>query len=194
MAAKIFIWVAHPSPNSLNATLADAYQQAARSQGAEIRRMDLSDMRFSTDSFTGFDGHDELEPDLAKWQQNILWADHLLFVHPYWWGAMPGRAKAVLDRALLPGFAFKYREGGATWDRLLAGRTGDIIITSDTPPWFDTLVYRRPGRRVMRNQVFGFCGIKTRKVKQFGVVRRSGEAQRQKWIANAASMGRSAAV
>ena len=34
-----------------------------------------------------------LEPDLLEWQQGIAWADHLLIIHPYWWGAMPTRAK-----------------------------------------------------------------------------------------------------
>lgn len=116
MTKKIFIWVAHPNQSSLCASLADNYQQAAEIAGAETRRMDLSEMSFSMDTFKGYDGkRAALAPDLNTWQENMLWADHVLFVHPYWWAAMPAQAKAVLDQALLPGFGFKYHDKGMGW-------------------------------------------------------------------------------
>ena len=194
MPKKIFIWMAHPRANSLCSGLADAYQAGAREAGATVRRMDLHAMRFDA-YFEGYGGAEPLplEPDLLAWQEGITWADHLIVVHPYWWGAMPARAKAVLDRALLPGFGFKYHARGTGWDKLLTGRTADVIITSDTPPWLDTLLYRKPGRRVLRNQVVGFCGVKMRKLVQFGPVKTANDARRAHWIARARRMGRAAA-
>lgn len=193
MKRKIFIWVAHPRANSLCAALAGAYQQGARSGGAEVRRMDLPDMRFAPD----FDGDDPkaqaLEPDLLAWQENVAWADHLLIVHPYWWGAMPTRAKAVLDRALISGFAFRYHRRGMGWDKLLAGRTADAFITSDTPPLLDSWLYRKPGRRVLKNQVLGFCGIKMRKIRQFGSVKLAAPEKITGWLNRAHAIGRAAA-
>jgi len=190
---KIFIWVAHPAAASLSSGLADAYQAGAAEAGATVRRMDLHAMRFDPH----FEGYGRpapaLEPDLLEWQEGIEWADHLLIVHPYWWGAMPARAKAALDRALIPGFGFRYRKGSVLWDKLLTGRTADAILTSDTPPWYDTLVYRKPGRRVLCNQVLKFCGIKPRKIVQFGTVKTADEARRARWIARARRMGQSAA-
>lgn len=193
MSRKIFIWVAHPAASSLSSGIADAYQAGAESAGATIRRMDLHDMQFDP-HFEGY-GHPApvLEPDLLAWQKNISWADHLMIVHPYWWGAMPARAKALLDRALTSGFAFRYHEQGMGWDKLLTGRTADAIITSDTPPWLDTLLYRKPGRRVLKNQVLGFCGIRMRKLVQLGTVKTADEARRTRWIVRARRMGRGAA-
>ena len=102
MTKKIFVWSAHPRAGSLSDALADAYAAGAEQDGAEVRQLNLSDMTFGTD-FPGYtDTTPPLEPDLKAWQDNISWADHLFFVHPYWWGAMPSKAKAVLDRALLP--------------------------------------------------------------------------------------------
>jgi putative NADPH-quinone reductase len=194
MPRKIFIWVAHPRATSFCAALADGYEAGAREAGAEVRRIDLHAMRFDP-RFEGYAGElPALEPDLVAWQENIAWADHLLIVHPYWWGAMPAQAKAVLDRALIPGFGFRYHARGVGWDKLLTGRTADGIITSDTPPWYDTLVYRKPGRRVLRNQVLGFCGIKARKIVQFGTIKTATEAKRARWIARAREMGRTAAL
>lgn len=194
MTRKVFVWVAHPRATSFCGALADAYQQGAEAEGASLRRMDLHAMRFDP-HFEGY-GADlpPLEPDLLTWQENIAWADHLLIVHPYWWGAMPARAKAVLDRALTSGFGFRYRKGSVLWDKLLTGRTADVIITSDTPPWYDTLIYAKPGRRVLRNQVLKFCGITPRKFVQFGTVKTADEAKRARWIERARKMGRNAGL
>ena len=134
MSRKVFVWVAHPRADSFCVALADAYQEGATGSGATIRRMDLNAMRFDP-HFEGYGPETPaLEPDLLAWQENIAWADHLLIVHPYWWGAMPARAKAVLDRALTSGFGFRYHKGSVLWDKLLTGRTADAILTSDTPP------------------------------------------------------------
>jgi putative NADPH-quinone reductase len=194
MSKKIFLWVAHPRAGSLCEGLADSYQQAAADSGAEIRRMDLAAMEFAP-AFAGY-GHEQgpLEPDLVKWQENIDWADHIFIVHPYWWGGMPVEAKAVLDRALTPGFAYKYHAKGVAWDKLLTGKTADAIITSDTPPLIDTLLYRKPGRRVLKNQVLGFCGIKTKAIRQFGSVKMASAAKIAGWIEQAAAMGTRAAT
>ena len=194
MIKRIFIWVAHPKAGSLSAGLADAYQAGAERLGAHIRRMDLSDMTFDM-NFDGYgDGMPPLEPDLVQWQENLAWADHVLVVHPYWWGALPGKAMALLDRALLPGFAYRYRPDGKGWDKLLAGRTADVIVTSDTPPLIDTFIYGRPGRRVMKNQVLGFCGLRTKKVVQFGPVTKAEPEKISRWIGQAADMGGRAAA
>lgn len=193
MSKRIFIWVAHPGSGSLCEAIADAYQAGVERGGAEVRRMDLSAMVFDSD-YEGFGDDRPLEPDLEAWQEAVAWADHLFVVHPYWWGAMPTRAKAVLDRALTPGFAYKYHARGVAWDRLLAGRTADAIITSDTPPLIDTVLYRKPARRVLRNQVLGFCGIKARNVIQFGSVKTAGAAKIGRWLGRAERMGARAAA
>jgi len=191
MSRKIFIWVAHPKPASLCAALADAYEAGARSEGADIRRLDLADMDFN--GSTEVAKHSPLESDLITWQEALGWCDHVMIVHPYWWGAMPARAKAVLDRALSSGFAFKYHERGMGWDKLLKGRTADALITSDTPPLLDTILYRKPGRRVLRNQVLGFVGIRMRKIVQLGSVKLANPQRIGTWIERAHAMGRKAA-
>ncbi len=194
MAKRIFIWAAHPKAGSLCEGVADAYQAGAEARGVEVRRINLSAMSFALD----FDGYGEnalpLEPDLLAWQGALAWADHVLIVHPYWWGAMPTKAKAVLDRALTPGFGFKYHSKGMGWDKLLKGRSADVIITSDTPPLIDSLIYRKPARRVMKNQVLEFCGIETKKIVQFGSVKLASQKKIKSWIARARQMGARAAA
>jgi len=187
---KVFVWVAHPRRDTLCSAIADSYVEGARAERAMVRRMDLADMQF--DGGAAQDA--PLEPDLERWQEMVDWCDHLLVVHPYWWAAMPARAKAVLDRCLTPGFAYKYHARGVKWDKLLEGRTADGIITSDTPPWLDTLLYRKPGRRVLRDGVFGFCGFAIGKVVQFGSVKLADDGKIAAWLGKAEAMGRKAAA
>jgi len=187
---KIFVWVAHPRTNSLCAALAQSYVTGGQQAGAQVRRMDLAEMEF--DAGASFDA--PLEPDLAAWQEAIEWCDHFLIVHPYWWAGMPSQAKAVLDRALTSGFAYKYHGRGMGWDKLLEGRSADGIITSDTPPLLDNLLYGRPGRRVLKNQVLGFCGFAIGKIVQFGSVKLASADKITGWLHRAEQMGRKAAV
>ncbi len=193
MPKKIFIWVAHPKAESLCSGIADAYQTGAEAAGSEVRRMDLADMTFDP-TFEGYKDMLPLEADLQTWQANITWADHVFVVHPYWWGAMPTKAKAVLDRALLPGFAYKYHQKGVAWDKLLIGKTADAIITADTPTIIDTLLYLKPARRVIKNQVFGFCGLKPKNILQFGSVKLASKKKIVGWITKAEHLGAKAAA
>ncbi|WP_370337038.1 NAD(P)H-dependent oxidoreductase [Parvularcula marina] len=191
MTKHIFIWVAHPREASLSTGLAEAYAAGARRAGAEVRIQGLWDMAFEP-RMKGF-GKDmpALEPDLIQWQQNIAWADHIVVIHPYWWGQMPGLARAVLDRGLTPGFAFKYHARGVKWDKLLEGRTADIVITSDTPPLLDRVFYGQPGLRVLKKQVLEFCGIKVRKALQFGSVKLAGTEKILSWKTRMEKLGAS---
>jgi len=194
MKKKIFIWVAHPKAGSLSEGLADSYQRGAEESGAEVRRMDLHTMQFDrNDDDIGF-GSSELEPDLKAWQDNINWADHIMIVHPYWWGAMPTKAKAVIDQAFRSGFAYRYKARGVAWDKLLTGKTGDGIITSDTPPLIDTLLYWRPGRRVLKTQLFDFTGIKPKNIIQLGSVKMATEEKIKGWLGRVQKMGAKAAA
>lgn len=188
MSRKVFIWVAHPKAGSLCESLADAYQQGVEENGGVTRRLNLAEMKFAND-FSDYKNAPALEPDLRAWQEAVSWADHIVIVHPYWWGAMPAQAKSVLDRALTPGFAYKYHARGVAWDKLLTGRTADAIITSDTPPWIDTLLYWRPMRRVLKNQILEFCGVKVKSIIQLGSVKTANEKTIQKWLGRARRMG-----
>ena len=188
MPTRIFIWVAHPKRDSLCGALADAYAEAARDSGAEVRMIALGDMDFDP-RMEGYSKDRALEPDLLEWQQAIAWADHIMVIHHYWWGSMPAMARGVLDRALTPGFGYKYHARGVAWDRLLAGRTADIIITSDTPPLLDRVLYAQPGRRVLKDQILGFCGIKVMKTIQFGSVKLAKPAKIRGWIKKVRQLG-----
>ena len=106
MAQRILVILGHPSESSLCAGLAQSYIEGARAAGAEVRLLALGALTFDPLLHAGYRGEQALEPDLQAAQAQITWAEHLVWVYPTWWGAMPALLKGFIDRVFLPGFAF----------------------------------------------------------------------------------------
>ena len=178
---RTLVVLGHPDSNSLSGYLADAYVEAAIAAGKEVRYIKLGEIEFDPVLHHGYKQRQEHEPGLVELREGILWAQHIAFFYPIWWGAIPALLKGALDRVLLPGFAFKYRENSQFWDRLLAGRSAHLFTTMDTPPWYFRLVYRMPGHHQMKRTVLEFCGIKPVKIHSFGPVRYASPDRIARW-------------
>ncbi len=192
MSTRILLLLAHPAQSSLCHALAESYRKGAESAGHEVRFLSLRELAFDPILHDGYHTIQPLEPDLVAAQEAIIWAQHLVFVYPNWWGAMPALLKGFFDRVFLPGFAFKYRDDSPFWDRLLTGRSAHVLVTMDTPAWYYRWVYRMPGHNQMKRTILEFSGIKPVRITSFGPVRHSTPAQREKWLARAYESGRRA--
>ncbi|MDX5371118.1 MAG: NAD(P)H-dependent oxidoreductase [Pseudomonadaceae bacterium] len=186
---RILMILGTPKRDSLCHAIAEAYLRGARARGHAVRQLNLGELQFDPILREGFGQNQALEPDLLEAQRQIHWAEHLVFVYPVWWGGVPALLKGFFDRIFLPGFAFKYRNRSQLWDKLLSGRTADLLVTLDTPPWYFRWVYGAPAHRQMVRTILGFCGIKTRRLAEFAPVRPSTEEQRQSWLRKAESLG-----
>jgi NAD(P)H dehydrogenase (quinone) len=185
---KIAMILGHPDPSSYCASLANTYAQAALTKGHELRWLNLHAMDFDPVLHHGYTKSQQLEPALLNAQQTLAWADHWVIVYPIWWGGVPALLKGFLDRVLLPGFAFKYRRGSSLWDKLLRGKSAQLIVTQDTPSWYFRWVYGSPGHLQMKRTILGFCGVAPIQLKEIGPVRGSSQAQRDKWLAQVAHL------
>lgn len=122
MSRKILIINGHPDKESLNHALAASYKEGAIQAGAEVQEIAIAELEFSPNLAFGYRKRTELEPDLLDAWDKIKWADHLVWIHPVWWGGLPAITKGFIDRLFLPGFAFQYRENSIWWDKLLKGK------------------------------------------------------------------------
>ena len=192
MKKKILVILGHPDTESFCGALSTAYIEGANAAGAEIRELRLGELNFDPILWKGYREIQELEPDLVRAQELIQWSDHMVFVYPNWWGAMPALMKGFFDRVFLPSYAFKYRDNSAFWDKLLSGRTAHLIVTLDTPPWYYRWIYRQPGHNQMKRTILGFCGIKVVKITELAIVRGSTAGKREKWLAMVNRLGANA--
>jgi putative NADPH-quinone reductase len=186
---KILIINGHPNAESFNNGLFEAYKKGARTTGAEIREIVIKDLQFNPNLQFGYQKRTELEPDLLDAWEKIKWADHLVWVHPVWWGGLPAIMKGFIDRLFLPGFVFQNRENPVWWDKLLTGKTGHIITTMDQPGWYYWLVFGQPSINQLKKSTLEFCGIKPVKVTRIGPIKHSTLSWREKWLDKVEKMG-----
>ncbi|MFO7603791.1 MAG: NAD(P)H-dependent oxidoreductase, partial [Gammaproteobacteria bacterium] len=179
---KVLVVLGHPRPASFGSAIFDAFCAGLDDAGVSYRTLSVSALDFDPDVRDANPAEQSLEPDLQQAQQDIAWADHLVFIYPTWWGTLPARLKGLLDRVLTPGFAFAYRPGGSGWDALLAGKTAELVTTMDTPGPVYRWIYGAPGHRAMARATLGFCGVKTVHTTRFGPMHGSGDAQRYTWL------------
>ncbi|WP_455824228.1 NAD(P)H-dependent oxidoreductase [Pseudomonas graminis] len=188
MTQRTLVILGHPSRTSFCGALADTYLHAAKNAGHEVRVLSLGEMAFDPVLHHGYTHIQALEPDLLHAQSDMLWATHLVFVFPVWWGGIPALMKGFIDRTFLPGFAFKYRVGKLFPDKLLHGRTAHLLVTLDTPPWYYRWIYRMPAIHQIRIMTLAFCGITPTKTLMFGPVLGSKPKQREKWLTQTAAL------
>jgi putative NADPH-quinone reductase len=169
----------HPDQNSLTQGLVNAYVDAAKQQGHKVQLLNLRSLDFNPIGHH-YAINTPLEPDLESAQRLIKQAQHLAVFYPIWWGGMPALLKGFFDRALTPGFAFRYSEKGIP-QKLLIGRTVEIFNTTDTPGWLHWLLLKGDKLQAKRN-IFEFCGIKVKRHVRFGSVFQSDDALRDKWL------------
>jgi len=178
---RCLLILAHPRRDSLCGALFDACADGARTAGVECRELILAETSFDPAVHCQSPDLQALEPDLVQAQDDIAWAEHLVFVFPTWWGTSPALLKGFLDRVMTPGFAFRHLAHDQS-EKLLTGRTADLITTMDTPPLVYRLIYRAPGVHALARATLGYCGLGIARIDVFGPVITSTAAQRGRWL------------
>lgn len=186
---RIVVLNGHPDRASFCFALHDAYKRGALASGAAVEDLVIRDLTFTPNLEYGYRQRTELEPDLLRAQELIRWANHLVVIHPVWWGSVPALMKGFLDRVFLPGFFFKKRPGSAyRRDKLLAGRSARIIYTLDTPRllWW---LSGRPSWNALKWVTLYYCGVSPIRGTALGIMRLSRPEQRARWLAKVEALG-----
>lgn len=174
----------HPNPDSLCAEIARRYAAAH----GDARVLALRDLEFDQNMRFGYTRRQELEPDLQHAWQLLLDADHVVVVTPVWWGSVPALLKGFFDRLLLPRRAYRIKANGLP-EGLLSGRTGRVIVTTDSPWWYLRLAGDTTMRHV-RQTTLRFCGIERVKSTRLGPVSGSTDETRAMWLSKVERLAR----
>ncbi len=179
MSKKILVLLGHPDTQSMCCEFADNYANGAKEKGHEVIRMNLGDMQFDPILHQGYKVIQELEPDLKKFQENVIWCDHFVIIYPSWWSTMPALLKGLFDRAWLPHFAYKFLPSGIGWVKLLKGRTATVFITSDSHPFLARFLFGDNVNEI-RDGILWFAGFRPR-IKKVGPMKKISPERRAKW-------------
>jgi NAD(P)H dehydrogenase (quinone) len=188
---KVLLLLGHPAEASFCESVINAYREGALQATAEIKEVWIGDLTFDPNLAHGYKNRQDmpLEPDIQRVQAYIQWAEHLVIVYPTWWGGMPALMKGLIDRVLLPGFAFRHHPGSNFPEKLLQGKSARVMVTMDAPKFWFYLFYQAAQYHIVRKIILGYCGIKPVRFTTFGWMRQSTPATRQKWLESARQLG-----
>lgn len=167
---KVLIINGHPSQTSLTKHLLSVYRDAIP-QDILVDTLAVRDLRFDPVLHNGYSKSQPWEPDLIRAAELLIDCDHLAIGFPLWWGAEPPALKGLMDRLLLPDFAFTYDAANNICGKLLGGRSADLFITMETPPLYMRTVLGDNVVSRYQQQIFAFCGIRPVRAIRFGPTR-----------------------
>ena len=159
-----------PHRRSFSAAVAAAAMRGATRGGHDVDLIDLAADGFQP-AMTAADlvawRHGAVvDPQVADYQRRLFEADHLAFVFPVWWEAMPAATKGFLDRVLVKGVAYQELQGvkGNPFRNLMTRLRGVTVMSVMTTPdkayrWW----YRDPLSKILFKGTFGKIGVKNLK-------------------------------
>ena len=186
---QVLIINGHPDKQSYNYALSEAYKSGVNKTNAIIDTINISELDFNPNLKFGYRQRTELEPDLKNAIDKIKKADHIVWFFPLWWAGLPALMKGFIDRTFLPGITFDFIEGKAAPIGLLKGKTSRLIITTDTPKWYDLIIMSRPVLKQFKKGTLEYCGITPVKVTYISPVISSSLDARKKWLKKVAMLG-----
>lgn len=166
-AMKCLVVIAHPVPGSLCRSLADETIAGLLAAGHQVDIEDLYDNAFApaltaaernSHHAPSYDGS-AAQPQIAR----LLAAEALILCFPTWWFGFPAILKGWFDRVWAPGVAYDHAADlGLIRPRLHSLQRVLAITTLGSPWWVDSLVMRRPVRRILKTGLLRPCAPKAR--------------------------------
>ena len=134
---RVLIVLGGARTGGLNRVLVDRLRHTLAKSGAAVRLHDLLADGFDPVlRLADGDPHaravpSSTDPLVARYQEDVRWAERYIVVHPVWWFAPPAILKGWIDRILVDGVALRQRTG-ASPEALLEGRSALVVQTFNT--------------------------------------------------------------
>jgi putative NADPH-quinone reductase len=177
---KIFIITCNPKKESLKAPYVNAYIEEVQKAGNEVKSVNIYDLKIDYLSFNDNTADYSLTPELKQAQDNIVWADQIVFVYPIWWFAIPAKLKSFIERTFQEGVVSGTGKYGP--EPLLKGKTAVIMQSYDMPYFVMKYLYGDIPIKYLKVILSSWCGIKIEKRFDFDGISNVSEKKKQEWI------------
>jgi NAD(P)H dehydrogenase (quinone) len=144
LGKKCLVVHAHPLPSSFNTALRDVVVESLSLGKREVISIDLYEEGFrpelSIEEKIGHLNSIAKKPLINDHTEKLQWADHLILVHPTWWGGAPAMLKGWFDRVWVNEVAFTLPPGKANIKGLLSNiRRISVVTTHGSGPFRNRL-------------------------------------------------------
>ncbi|UQZ81275.1 FMN-dependent NADH-azoreductase 1 [Paenibacillus konkukensis] len=119
------------------------------------------------------------DPDLAKYREQIVWADKIVFVYPIWWGRPPAMLMGYIDKMFASGFAYR-EKGGLLPEGLLKGKSVVCISLMKGPAHYPLFWLNNAHKALMKKALFHYVGIRNVTFFEFGGMESKSGRQKEK--------------
>lgn len=194
MSKNILLIQGHPdiSQEHFCHALEHHYAQGAVAAGHKIRTIKIAELDFPLlKSQKEWETGATPEP-LKKAQEDILWANHLVFFFPLWLGDMPAVVKGFLEQVARPDFAFIPESKNPFAKKALTGRSARVIVTMGMPAIVYRWYFRAHSVKSLERNILGFIGIHPVNETLIGMVDTLGSAKSNKWFQKMQALGNKA--
>jgi Putative NADPH-quinone reductase (modulator of drug activity B) len=100
------------------------------------------------------------DPMVAQYQQRLIAADHIIFIFPIWWEAMPALTKGFIDKVFVKGVLFDEGKGGRPFYSLMPKLRGVSLLTvMSTPNAIYKWIFGDPVTKILFRGTFRKMGI-----------------------------------
>ena len=159
---KHAIILAHPEPDSFNASVAKTYAQAIRVRGHDAIVRDLYAIGFDP-CLKANERPDKpgqvIAPDVAAERALIADADVFVLIYPIWFGSTPAILKGYIERVFNQGFAFDGFQVGQMRPLLTGRRLLSFTSSGATNAWLDEAGLRLSLRYVIDGYLSRIFGL-----------------------------------
>jgi putative NADPH-quinone reductase len=162
MSKRILLIQAHPDASQahLGHALQASYAKGASDAGHDVRQITLATLEFPLLRSQHEWEEGSLPHNLKPAQDDIAWAEHIVFFFPLWLGDMPALLKGFLEQVARPGFAIIREKGGNPWgSKGLTGRSARLVVTMGMPALVYRWYFRAHSIKSLERNVLGFVGI-----------------------------------
>ena len=177
---KYLIILAHPDHRSFNNSIAVTLQKQLLKTGNSVILHDLY-----SENFNPILSNEEIkrkfsfDEGIQRCGLELSEADHIIFIHPDWWGQMPAILNGWIDRVFRQGTAFEY-DGPEFEEKkkiaLLTGKIATVVITSDRDQ--ENMLIEK----IWKKDILSHCGIDDAEVLIHFSARTSGSRERNLFI------------
>lgn len=193
MNKRVLLIQGHPDAchAHLCGALEQAYEEGALAAGHEVRHIRVAALDFPLLKSQAEWEHGQLPASLQSAQEDIGWAQHIVFFFPLWLGDMPALLKGFLEQVARPGFAFGAWHGkNALSTKGLTGRSARIVVTMGMPSVLYAWFFRAHSIKSMKRNILGFVGIAPVSDTLIGMAGNMPPAKARRWLARMVRLGR----
>ncbi len=195
MPKRILLIQGHPDagePHFCHA-LASSYAEGAQGAGYTVRHIGLAELDFPMLRSQRDWENGNVPATLKSAQDDIGWAEHIVFFFPLWLGDMPALLKGFLEQVARPGFAFMREEGGNPFGKKgLKGRSARVVVTMGMPALVYRWYFRAHSIKSLERNILGFVGIAPVHETLIGLTANLKSPDAAKWLAKLQRLGQRA--